>query len=191
MAADGSDLRNLSRSPSTTDSTWDGSWGPDGRILFARSGPPPMYLQPIAREDLGVAMMLISAVVLALVIGLLVKTGPPFGGIAAAIGIAAILASGAANEWRFVPAAVVAGLLVDVVLRLVPERWRVMVGASGAGIAVVAAMVVGVALTSGLGWSPTLVIGTATAAGVSGWGIGALLERHPFGGPSVPQQAGP
>jgi hypothetical protein len=191
MAADGTDLRNLSRSPTSTDSTWDGSWGPDGRILFARSGPPPAYLQPIAREDLGVAMMLISALALALVIGLLVKAGPPFGGVAVATGIAATLASGAADEWRFIPAAFVAGLFVDVVLRLVPVRWRAMVGASGAAIAVVVAMAVGVALTSGLGWSPTLVIGTATAAGVSGWGIGALLERHTFGGPSESRPAGP
>jgi WD40-like Beta Propeller Repeat len=191
IAADGSDLRNLSRSPTSSDSTWDGSWGPDGRILFARSGPPPVYLQPIAREDLGVAMMLISALSLALVIGLLVKTGPPFGGVAVATGIAAILASGASDEWRFVPAAVVAGLLVDIALRFVPERWRVMVGASGAAVAVVAAMAVGVALTGGLGWSPTLVIGTATAAGVSGWGIGALLERHSFGGPRESLTAGP
>jgi dipeptidyl aminopeptidase/acylaminoacyl peptidase len=191
MAADGSDLKNLSRSPTTTDGTWDGSWGPDGRILFVRSGPPPIDLQPIAREDLGVAMMLISALAVALVIGLLVKTGPPFGGIAVATGIVATLASSATDEWRFIPAAAVAGLVVDVVLRLVPARWRVMVGASGAAIAVVAAIVVGVALTSGLGWSPTLVIGTATAAGVSGWGIGALLERHAFGGPSEPQPAGP
>jgi Tol biopolymer transport system component len=191
MAVDGSDLKNLSRSPMTTDGTWDGSWGPDGRIIFARSGPPPMDLQPIAREDLGVAMMLISALSLALVIGLLVKTRPPFGGVAVATGIAATLASGAADEWRFIPAAFVAGLFVDVVLRLVPVRWRAMVGASGAAIAVVVAMAVGVAVTSGLGWSPTLVIGTATAAGVSGWGIGALLERHTFGGPSESRPAGP
>jgi hypothetical protein len=191
MAADGSDLKNLSRSPTNADSTWDGSWGPDGRILFSRSGQLPAYLQPIAREDLGVAMMLISAVALALVIGLLVKTGPPFGGVAVATAIAAILASGAADEWRFIPAAAVAGLFVDIVLRFTPERWRVMVGASGAAIAVVAAMVVGVALTSGLGWSPTLVVGTATAAAVTGWGIGALLERHSFGGPRESSPVGP
>ena len=36
MAADGSDRRNLSRSEATIDSVWDGSWGPDGRILFTR-----------------------------------------------------------------------------------------------------------------------------------------------------------
>jgi hypothetical protein len=51
--------------------------------------------------------------------------------------------------------------------------------------------VVGVAATTGVGWSPTLVIGTATAAGVAGWAIGALLERHSFGGPSEPQPAEP
>ena len=102
----------------------------------------------------------------------------------------AALASGVADEWRFVPVAAVSGLAVDIVLRLVPERWRVMVGASGAAIAVVVAMAVGVALTTGLGWPPTLVIGTATAAAVTGWGIGALLERHRFGR-SESQAVGP
>ena len=65
IAADGSDRRDLSRSPATTDSVWDGSWGPDGRIAFTRSQQSPATFQPIVRRDLGVATMLVSALVLA------------------------------------------------------------------------------------------------------------------------------
>jgi hypothetical protein len=181
MAADGSDTKNLSRSPTSTDATWDGSWGPDGRILFSRSGAAPAFIQPLAREDLGVATMLISALVLALAVGLLVKTGPPFGGVAVALGIAVLLPAGVSDGWRFVPAGIVAGLVIDILLRLAPERWQVRVGAAGAGAGLVVAMAATVALTSGIGWTPTLLIGTVVAAAVAGWAIGSLLERHPFG----------
>jgi WD40 repeat protein len=188
MAVDGSDPRNLSNSPSSHDSVWDGSWGPDGRIAFTRSGPAPAALQPIAREDLGVATMLASALVLALVVGLLVKTGPPFGGVALATGIAIGLASFQADAWRFLPAAIVAGLIVDVGVRLAPVRWRVVVGTAGAAFGLVVAVAISVAATTGIGWSPTLLIGTAVAAALAGWAIGSLLERHAFG---RDEEAGP
>jgi WD40 repeat protein len=191
VAADGSDLRDLSRSPATNDFVWDGSWGPDGRIAFTRSQQPPASLQPIVRRDLGAATMLVSALVLALVIGLLVKSGPPFGGVGVAAGIAAALASSQAGGWRFLPAVIVAGIVVDVGLRLAPVRWRVMVGSAGAAVGLVVAVAVTVAATTGIGWSPTLLVGVAAAAAAAGWGIGALLERHPFGGRAeAPMDAG-
>ena len=181
MAADGSDLRDLSQSPLTNDSVWDGSWGPDGRIAFTRSQQPPAQLQPIVRRDLGVATAIASALALAVVIGLLVKAGVPTGGVVAAMTIATALAASAADGWRFVPAVVVAGLLLEVGLRLAPERWRVMVGSSGAALGLVAAVAATAAATTGIGWTPTLLVGVAVAASVVGWTIGALLERHSFG----------
>ena len=95
--------------------------------------------------------------------------------------IATGLAAGAGGGWRFVPAVIVAGLLVEVGLRLVPERWRVMLGSSGAALGLVAAVAATAAATTGIGWTPTLLIGVAVAAAVVGWTIGALLERHSFG----------
>ena len=83
---------------------------------------------------------------------------------------------------------IVAGLLVDLALRLTPARWRVMVGSAGAALGLVVAIAVTVAATTGIGWSPTLLIGVAFAATVAGWGIGALLERHAFGGPDLAQE---
>jgi hypothetical protein len=180
MAADGSDVVNLSRSPGTVDGTWDGSWGPDGRIAFSRNAPAPPGLQPIAREDLGVAAMLISALALALVVGLVALSRPGFGAVALTLGISTALVASVSGEWGFVPAAIVAGLVVDLVLRLTPERWRVAVGASAGAIALVAAAAAGAALDAGIGWSPTLLIGVAVAAALGGWVVGSLLEHHPF-----------
>jgi Tol biopolymer transport system component len=187
MAADGSDRQNLSRSEATIDSVWDGSWGPDGRILFTRVAESPEWLQPLARDDLGVVAMLFSALLLALVIGLLARTGPPFGGVAVALGIAALLVASQVDAWRFVPGIVVAGLAIDVLLRLLPGGHRVPAAAAGAALGLVVAVTATVAITTGIGWTGTLVVGVATAATVGGWAIGSLIERHSF----VPERADP
>jgi Tol biopolymer transport system component len=178
MAADGSDVTNLSRSDTTVDTEWDGSWGPDGRIAFMRSQQPFAADQPIVRQDLGVATVLITALLLALIVALLVLADPPFGAVAVVMGVAALLAGASVDDVRFVPTAALAGLAVDVALRLAPGRWRVIVGAGGSALALVVAIAIAVAMTGGIGWSPTLLIGTAFAAAVAGGAIGALVERH-------------
>jgi Tol biopolymer transport system component len=181
MAADGSDRQNLSRSDATIDSVWDGSWGADGRILFTRVGQAPEWLLPIARDDLGIVAMLFSALLLALVIGLLARTGPPFGGVALALGIAALLVASQVDAWRFVPGIVLAGLAIDLFLRLVPPGRRAAAAAAGAAVAPVVAITATAAVTTGIGWSMTVILGVATAAVVGGWAIGSLIERHSFG----------
>jgi len=183
MAADGTDLVNLSRSPLTVDATWDGSWGPDGRIVFTRNGPPPDYLSRLAREDLGTATMLIGSVVLALVIALLARTRPPFGSVAVAMTIATALVATQSDAWRFIPAAAIAGLAIDFLVRYLPERWRVPAAGAGAAVGLVVAVAAAVAVTTGIGWSPTLLIGVGLATGLCGWVIGALIERHASGTP--------
>ena len=122
--------------------------------------------------------MLLSALALALVVALLVRTRPPFGAVALAMGIAATLEASQFDAWRFVPAAVIAGLLVDIVLRLAPAGRQIALGASASAVGLVGAVASTVVLTTGIGWSPTLLLGVAFAAGVAGWGIGALVERH-------------
>jgi Tol biopolymer transport system component len=180
MAADGSDARNLSRSPSTIDATWDGSWGRDGRIVFSRAGPAPAALDPIARQDLGVAAMLLNAFGLALIVGLLLGVRPPFGAVAVALGVSTALVATQSGGWRFIPAAMIVGLLVDVVVRFAPDARRVPLGAAVAALGLVAAVAGGVAVTSGIGWSPTLLVGVSVAVVLGGWAIGALIERHAF-----------
>lgn len=176
MAADGTDLQNLSRSLSTTDAVWDGSWGPDGRIAFSRAAYAPAYVGPLAREDLGVASLLIQALVMALMAIVLVSIRPPFGAFALAMGIATALAASQQDQWRFVPAAVVGGLLVDVVVRLASERRKAHVAASGSALVVVLGAGATVMATTGLGWTPTLLLGVAFAGALAGWGLAGVVR---------------
>jgi TolB protein len=175
MAADGTDLVNVSRSPGTTDFVWDGSWGAEG-IAFWRNGPSPAYLQPVARQDLGVTSLLIQAAATALVALVLVAVRPPFGSFAIVLGIATALHAIASDGWRFIPAAVAAGLVVDVLVRLAPEGRRAHVAASASAVAAVAAPAVTVIATTGLGWTPTLLIGVALAAALAAWALAGLVR---------------
>jgi hypothetical protein len=179
IASDGSDLRDLSQSPGSMDAIWDGSWAPRDRIVFSRAGVAPADLQPIVRQDLGVASMLVDAVVLALVAGLLALAGPPFGALGLMVGLVAALGAIQSDGWGFIPWAVATGLGADLALWLAP-RHRPSVAAAAAGLALVAAVALGANASVGIGWSATLLLGTACAVAVGGWAIGVLLERHPF-----------
>ncbi len=191
MAADGSDPRPLGRSPETTDSVWDGSWGADGRIAFMRTPQPAATAQPIAREDLGVASMLIAIGVLSLVFVLLTRTAPPFGAFAVALGAATALIAIQGDGWRFVPGAIAAGLAADLCTRFASrERAPVAAAAASAGL-VVAAGLVAIA-SGGLGWTATLWLGVAVAAGVAGWVIAWIASTAgASGAPSVPATSTP
>lgn len=175
VAIDGSDPLNLSRSPATTEGIWDGNWAPDGKILFTRHGPPAAYASPLAREDLGAAAILLQAIALAAVALVLIRIRPPFGAFAAVTGVATILAASQFDQWRFIPAAIVGGLLVDVAVRLAPDDHRHEVAAAGSAAAFVLAAGVTVVATSELGWTPTLLLGVAFASGVAGWTLAAVF----------------
>jgi Tol biopolymer transport system component len=175
MAADGSDPVNLTRSPATADAMWDGAWGPDG-IAFSRSTYPPAFVQPVAREDLGVAALLIESIATALVAVVLASIRPPFGSFTVVLAIATLLAASQADGWRFVPAAVAGGLVVDILVRLAPERRKATTAGAATAIVVVLAPAVTVIATSELGWTPTLLLGAALAAGLAGWGMGGLVR---------------
>ena len=153
MAADGSDRQNLSRSEATIDSVWDGSWGPDGRILFTRVGQAPEWIQPIAREDLGVVAMLFSALLLALVVGLLARTVRRSAAWRWRSESPRCWPRAQVDAWRFVPGVVLAGLVIDVLLRLVPAGRRVPAAAAGAALGLVVAITATVAVTTGIGWT--------------------------------------
>ncbi len=191
IAADGSDPRPLGRSPETTDSAWDGSWGVDGRLAFTRTAMPVAEAQPIAREDLGVAAMLIAVAALSLVIVLLTRTRPPFGAFALALGAGTALIAIQGDGWRFIPAAVAAGLTADLCLRLA-ARHRASVAAAAASAGLVVAAGLTAIVSAGLAWSPTLWLGVALAAGVTGWVIGwiASMGADAPGGDGPPRGDG-
>jgi hypothetical protein len=171
VALDGSDLRNLTNDPSGSAelTSGGGAWSKDGRIAYARGEPPPVIADQLVSEDLAVAAILVTAMLVALVCVLAARIDPPFGAFAAILGISTIAFAATSEEWRFVPAAFVGGLTVDLLVRTAPERWKAV--AAGAGSA--GALVVGAALTvtltsSRLGWSPTLLAGVIVASVVLG-----------------------
>ena len=184
MAADGSDQRNLTRNRTTVDGQWGISWSPDGKqLVYASSGTIPAWLDSLARDDLGSAGLLIHAILYAIGALLLVRIGPLFGAFAITFGVDAVLSAITSGDWRFVPAAFVGGVLVDIIVRVVPRRFQSTVAATALPVALVLAIAASLAVTSGIGWTPTLLIGNALAVAVFGCGI-AVLTRYLGGSPA-------
>jgi hypothetical protein len=173
VSVDGTDLRSVMDEPQAHGdlTSGGGAWGKDGRIVFTHSQDPPAIASPLVREDFAVAAILLTALMLALVAVVVVQIGPPFGAYAAIIGISTAAYAAISQEWRFVPAAVVGGLSVDLLVRICPERWKAMAAGAGSAAALVIGAAVTVAVTSGLGWSPTLIAGVL----VAGVFLGSLL----------------
>jgi hypothetical protein len=138
---------------------------------------PPAAVQPIAREDLGAAAILLTTLVLAAIAVVLVRLRAPPGAFGFVLGVYVAFAATIRSEWRFVPAAIVGGLLVDVALRFVPVRYRTRVAA--AALPVVFVIGIGATLAAGgrLGWTPTLWLGVSITAGLIGWALAELVER--------------
>jgi Tol biopolymer transport system component len=174
MKKDGTDQRNLSRSPNTADQLWTGGWGADGRIVFGRGLPGPPDASPIVRNDLGAAAMLITAAVLAVVVVLLVATSAPFGTFTLVLTLAAVIIAIPTEAWRFVPMGLATGLAVDVAAWRSPTAWRGRAAGATTGAVFVLATGATVLATNGLFWTPTLLLGVALAAGAAGWVIGGL-----------------
>ena len=178
MAADGSDLQNLTRTTGGAESLAPGgdAWGPDGRILFERAGELPVLFYAY-RENLGVAAMLLSATFLAILVLVVVRVVAPFGAVAFIMGLSTAVAAINGNEWRFVPAAVIGGLLVDLLIRLTPHRLQARAAGAGAAAALVLGAGATVLFTTGLGWTPTLLLGVALASAAIGWGLAGVIAR--------------
>jgi TolB protein len=179
MAIDGSDLQNLTRTAGAFESLTLGgeAWGPDGRILYDRGSPGPAWTDRLVREDLGVAGTLFAAIMLAIVIVVVVRLRAPFGAVAVVMGATTVFGAIASDGWRFLPGAIVGGLIVDVLVRLAPLAWKASVGGAGAAAMLVLSAGATVIFTTGLGWTPTLLLGAAVACAAIGWGLGALIGR--------------
>jgi Tol biopolymer transport system component len=186
VAVDGSDLRNLSDDPGAQPLLISGgdAWGKDGRIVYSRGLDPPASADPLVREVLGAAAMLFIAILVSLA-AVIVRIGPPFGAFAVILGISTALIGGLNDELRFVPAAVVGGLFVDLFVRYTPPDQQAHVAGSGLAAAVVLGAGATVVLTTGLGWSPALLFGVAFAAGAIAWVVGGLV-----GGPRIEPERG-
>ncbi len=175
MARDGTDQRNLTESPSTGDGYWGLDWAADGTIVYATSGTAPASTDSLVRLDLAAAGLLLRAILLAVLALLLVPLGPPFGALAVLLGLDALFAATVAGQWVFVPAAVVAGLLVDLAVAQSTRR-RAWVAAAGVAAGSVVAQAATLFALGTSGWTLTLWLGTALAAGLAGAGLAAATE---------------
>jgi Tol biopolymer transport system component len=174
VAADGGDALNLSRSPHSTADLWTGGWGSDGRIVFSRGLPGAAEASPLVRENLGAAGILLSVALLAAVVVAVARTAPPFGSFTLMLTLALAIVAAPVEGWRFVPVGVVSGLAVDIAIYRSSPAMRGRIAGATVGAAFVLATGGVVLATTGLGWTPTLLLGIALAAAAIGWGAGAL-----------------
>ncbi len=181
MDASGANQVNLTRTDGAVEGLTSGgqAWGPDGRILYQRSQDEPADASTLVRENLGVMGTLLGALLLAFLVMLVVSVGAPFGSVTVILGLSTAAAALGSGEWRFVAAAVIAGLIVDVLIRLAPAQRRLLVGTAAAAAAFVLAAGATVLATSVIGWSVTLLLGVAIAGAALGAGMAALFEQTP------------
>lgn len=176
IAADGSDASLLSRDPAAADdlTSGGGAWAADGRIAFMRAENPPADADSMVRERLATTTVLLVTMLVALMAVLLARTGPPFGAFAVLLGSSTTILGLTADGAEYIPGAFVAGLIVDILVRFSPDRWKI--GVAGAGLA--AAFVVSSEITvavvhTDLSWSFSLVTGVVVLAAAIGWGLAA------------------
>jgi Tol biopolymer transport system component len=178
IAADGSDPQNLSRTPGATEwfTSGGGEWGPDGRIVYERSQDASAIADSGVRENLGIWSILLGALVLAILVLAVVRVGPPpFGAVALITGLASAFAALGNGEWRFVVAAVIGGLIVDFLIRLAPAHLKPAVAGAGSAAALVLGAGVTVIATTGMAWTPTLLLGVALVAAAMGWALAGVI----------------
>jgi Tol biopolymer transport system component len=192
MAADGSDPINLTNHPQSLDGQWSVSWSPDGsHIAYGNAAFQDASSSGWVREDLAAAKALLFAVSLAVMALLILALGAPLGAFGLATGIVVALAAIPEDQWRLVPAGIIAGLLVDVLVRTVRPGLR----ARAAAAALPALTNLGIGLTIGAGgtlaWSTTLLLGVTVASAAIGWGIAEVVGRLLGHAPDVVARATP
>jgi hypothetical protein len=188
MAADGSEQQMISRDPGAADdlTSGGGAWAPDGRIAYMRAENPPAEADSSIREELATSTMLLTAMLIAVMAVLLAKAGSPFGGFILLFAIPTTIIGLVGDGKEFIPAAVVAGLIVDVLVRFAGERWKVGVAGAASGAAFVVSSEITVAVThTGLAWPIALVTGIVVAAAAIGWGLAAIVGTRNDGGTEV------
>jgi hypothetical protein len=120
-------------------------------------------------------MLLVTMLVTVMAV-LLARIRPPFGAFALLFGIPTAIIGLVGDGKEFIPAAIAAGLIVDVLVRLAPDRWKIAVaGAASATAFVVSAEITVAATHTGLAWSFSLVTGVVLAAAAIGWGLAAII----------------
>jgi hypothetical protein len=178
MAADGGDARNLTNHPWHFDGTWSVSWAPDGsRIAYAVGAFQDPAGSGWVREDLAAAQSILFGLALSVVALLLVALGAPLGSFTVALLIIVFMSALPADQWRFLPAALVAGLIVDGIVRSVRLRLRARVAAAALPAAANLAIGITIGMAGTLTWSMTLLLGVAVVSAALGWALAEVVER--------------
>jgi Tol biopolymer transport system component len=192
MAKDGSDPVNLTNHPRAWDGQWSVSWSPDGsRIAYATASFPDASSSGWVREDLAAAKSLVFAIALAVMALLVVALGAPVGAFGLATGIVLALAAIPEDQWRLIPAGILAGLLVDLLVRTVPPSLRARLAAAALPALTNLALGLTIGAAGSLAWSTTLLLGITVASAVMGWGIAEVIGRILGHAPDVVAHASP
>lgn len=175
VSLDGTNERNLTRNPGGQDAMGGPTVAPDGRIIYAAAANQSTAFNAVVRERLGVASLIVQSLLLAIGAALLfIRGGVPFGALTLMTGVAASVALGWHGAWVFLPLALLAGLLADLVRWLAPDSRFGRAAAVGSltGLFVVGYFATVASTTEfGVGYTPSVILLAFGAAA----GIGALV----------------
>lgn len=179
MHADGSHQVNLSNDAGVDDGAGLVAWSPDGRAI-AYGSVGHSTIDPETSTALGIAGILLQA---ALLIGVLLlalqRWALPPGAATLIFTVSAVLISFMHDEFRFIPVAVLAGVVADVLIFLLrpsPGRVRQLrIFAFAVPAVYFLLYFVAVALTSGVSWVIHLWFGAPIMAGILGLFLSYLV----------------
>jgi hypothetical protein len=185
MNADGSAQRNLSRNPGADDGWVEPAWSPDGTsILYPVQAQVAPWKADFIRQGWGAAGVLVHAALIAGFALVALRRGPlPIGALALLIALPTLMMAPVVDQWRFVPGAILAGILGEILVRRLEfgnRRATDVVIAFAIPALWFAAYYATIATTSGLGWTVHLWLGAIFLAGV----VGILLNEATRSGPA-------
>ena len=179
MPVAGGDAVNISQDPGASDGWARADWSPDGStIVYPSEGNAPWWQADYVRQGFGAAGVLVGATLLVGgAVWLRRRYGSmPFGAYAIVIGAPIAMATVLNDQYRLLPAIILAALAAEVVVR----RWPA--GKSRVFDAVVAFLIPAIVfalyfaalmMTGGIGWTIHLWLGAIVIAGI----IGLFLDE--------------
>jgi TolB protein len=183
MNADGSDVKNLSNNSALN--SFLPTWTADGKKIIYEASVPPSGGNSYFEQAIGVTSVLVQTALLMGIILLLVRRWTlPFGSLTLIITASSLAIATFHDHYDLVPAALIAGILADVLLwRFKPslERpGRYYLFAFAVPVIFYALYFAGLQLTQGITWTIHMWAGTIVQAGVVGLLVSFLLIS-PFG----------
>ncbi|HSL97458.1 MAG TPA: hypothetical protein VK831_02690 [Candidatus Deferrimicrobiaceae bacterium] len=178
MPASGGEARNLTTDPSAADGKWSVAYSPDGSSLaYARSGFQAERASGFARWELMAAESILFGLLLSILALALVALGTPVGAFTVVLVVVTALGGLPTDELRFVPGALIAGVITDVIIRLVRARDRARVAAALFPVAATLAAGLTIGFGGTLAWSLTMLLGVVTITALLGWGLAVVVAR--------------